>query len=453
MQEGGPAMFTPFAVDPEGSPRRRIAPTYQPNPPPTIALPPIAPITPTPTPEQLNISPDPNYMGSIDMTLAQAGADRDGLGPISPHWSQEFLSTLEARGRPETDLSRTLDRGFNALATPALAVATLAVPAIAPMTGLFSAVTGKGGGGILSSALSAMGSKPTSTTTPLSAAVQNSAQQFAAVSKSTAPVGYTYPGGGFGATVTPASTTLEPTIPASARQAIAAINQTPAAAPAPAVTAAQVGSDKALFGASFGQGRGGKGMFSSFDHYAAGINEGEEASIVAMGINSGAFANTQEGADTVDSMVSQGYDQNGVVAVASGMGTQPGQADYDFGAPSGGGGDGKGIVCTQMYQTTGHADWEKAMKLWYIYQVKYLTPLHQEGYHYLFGPFVKGMKKSRVLTSIGAYFAKHRTNQIKHELFKVSPFDVVGKLTNLFLHPTVYVAGKFKNLMENKTNA
>ena len=38
MQEGGPAMFTPFAVDPEGSPRRRIAPTYQPNPPPTIVL-------------------------------------------------------------------------------------------------------------------------------------------------------------------------------------------------------------------------------------------------------------------------------------------------------------------------------------------------------------------------------------------------------------------------------
>jgi hypothetical protein len=148
MQEGGPAMFTPFAVDPEGSPRRRIAPTYQPNPPPTIALPPIAPITPTPTPEQLNISPDPNYMGSIDMTLAQAGANRDGLGPISPHWSQEFLSTLEARGRPETDLSRTLDRGFKALATPALAVTAALVPGAAPLAGLFSAVTGRGGGSI-----------------------------------------------------------------------------------------------------------------------------------------------------------------------------------------------------------------------------------------------------------------------------------------------------------------
>ena len=62
MQEGGQARFTPFAVDPEGSPRKRVRASYEPPTPPTIALPPIAPITPTPTPEQLNISPDPNYM-------------------------------------------------------------------------------------------------------------------------------------------------------------------------------------------------------------------------------------------------------------------------------------------------------------------------------------------------------------------------------------------------------
>ena len=42
---------------------------------------------------------------------------------------------------------------------------------------------------------------------------------------------------------------------------------------------------------------------------------------------------------------------------------------------------GKSIVCTAMYQTTGLQDWAKAMKIWYIYQKRYLTIQHQEGYH------------------------------------------------------------------------
>ena len=49
----------------------------------------------------------------------------------------------------------------------------------------------------------------------------------------------------------------------------------------------------------------------------------------------------------------------------------------------GGGTSGKSIVCTAMYQTTGLEDWSKAMKIWYIYQKKYLTIQHQEGYHKL----------------------------------------------------------------------
>jgi hypothetical protein len=162
----------------------------------------------------------------------------------------------------------------------------------------------------------------------------------------------------------------------------------------------------------------------------------------------------EEGKAVLDAMVDGGHSEDVITAVATG---QTNTAEITALAEATGAGDagvgGKSIVCTQMYKTTGHSDWEKAMKLWYIYQSKYLTPLHQEGYHYLFGPFVKGMKKSNTLTAIGAYLAKHRTNQIKHELFKTPPFDIVGKLTNLFLHPTVYVAGKFKNLMENKTNA
>jgi hypothetical protein len=432
MQEGGPAMFTPFAVDPEGSPRRRIAPTYQPNPPPTIALPPIAPITPTPTPEQLNISPDPNYMGSIDMTLAQAGATKHGLGTLNPHWNQEFLSTLESEGRPETDLSRALDRGFKALATPALAVATLAVPAIAPMTGLFSAVTGRGGGGILSSALSsAMGGKQTPTnlgtsqfqtqTAPqatTSAIPQTPTQQFAAATgnsyalgdgRSTgapAPVGYTLPGGGFGSTVTPA----------------AGVNVAPNF-----TTAAQAGSDKSLFGAAYGQGRGGKGMFSSFAHYAAGINEGEEAAAVAAGVTSGAFASIAEGAETVDGLVSRGYDQAEVDAIAGGnvvagntslAALTAGEALEDaYGGGDGGGDGGSPVICTQLFSM--------GIMSANLYQgegehAKNIPNIIRRGYHFWAVPFVRGMRKNQLLFKLGktlglswAQYAAHKANPDK----------------------------------------
>ena len=128
MQEGGPAMFTPFPIDPEGSPRSRIAPTYDPDPAPTIELPPPVDIPLIPTQDAGNISADASY--NINMALAQAGADRDGLGPINPHWSQEFLSTLEARGRGDTPGSLIMDNIAKALVTPVLTAATLAVPVV-----------------------------------------------------------------------------------------------------------------------------------------------------------------------------------------------------------------------------------------------------------------------------------------------------------------------------------
>ena len=53
-----------------------------------------------------------------------------------------------------------------------------------------------------------------------------------------------------------------------------------------------------------------------------------------------------------------------------------------------------------MYRQTQLEDWTKAMKVWYIYQKKYLTPIHQEGYHWLFRPFVEGMKRSNSITKL-----------------------------------------------------
>ena len=101
---------------------------------------------------------------------------------------------------------------------------------------------------------------------------------------------------------------------------------------------------------------------------------------------------------------------------------------------------GKSIVCTAMYQTTGLQDWSKAMKIWYIYQKKYLTLQHQEGYHKLFKPFVKGMHKSNIIKAIGAHFAKHRTQHLKHVMFNSKP-SLLGKIYNKILEPICYWAG------------
>jgi hypothetical protein len=114
------------------------------------------------------------------------------------------------------------------------------------------------------------------------------------------------------------------------------------------------------------------------------------------------------------------------------------------GASGGGGGSaggGKSIVCTAMYQTTGLQDWAKAMKIWYIYQKKYLTIQHQEGYHKLFKPFVKGMHKSNIIKAIGAHFAKHRTQHLKHVMFNSKP-SLLGKIYNKVLEPICYWAGR-----------
>nr|BAR35921.1 hypothetical protein [uncultured Mediterranean phage uvMED] len=102
---------------------------------------------------------------------------------------------------------------------------------------------------------------------------------------------------------------------------------------------------------------------------------------------------------------------------------------------------GKSIVCTAMYQTTGLKDWKKAMKIWYIYQKRYLTIQHQEGYHKLFKPFVKAMHKSNIVKAIGAHFAKYRTQHLKHVLFKSKP-SLLGKIYSKVLETICYWVGK-----------
>lgn len=108
------------------------------------------------------------------------------------------------------------------------------------------------------------------------------------------------------------------------------------------------------------------------------------------------------------------------------------------------GGTGK-IVCTEMYRQTQLDDWAKAMKIWDVYQRKYLTQYHEVGYHWLFKPYVKGMQSSNVLTKLGAFMATKRTKHLKHILTKgIAKDDIVGNIWCKIIHPIVYAAGKIK---------
>ena len=114
------------------------------------------------------------------------------------------------------------------------------------------------------------------------------------------------------------------------------------------------------------------------------------------------------------------------------------------------GGDTK-IVCTEMYRQTQLDDWAKAMKIWSVYEQKYLTKTHEKGYHWLFRPYVRGMQNSTILTKVGAYLANERTKHLKHILTKGrAPDSLVGNVWSKTIHPIVYVAGVIKSYMEKK---
>ena len=110
---------------------------------------------------------------------------------------------------------------------------------------------------------------------------------------------------------------------------------------------------------------------------------------------------------------------------------------------------GKSIVCTEMYRQTQLDDWAKAMKIWDVYQRKYLTPHHEIGYHWLFKPYVIGMQHSGILTQFGAFLARKRTLHLKHVLTKgIAKDDIIGNVWCKIVHPIVYIAGRTKEWLK-----
>ena len=115
-------------------------------------------------------------------------------------------------------------------------------------------------------------------------------------------------------------------------------------------------------------------------------------------------------------------------------------------AGQGGGSDNSSqdakIICTEMYRQTQLEDWNRTIKLWYLFQQKHLSETHQKGYHFLFQPFVNGMKQSTVLTAIGKHLAEQRTKDIKHIMYGTK-FSLLGRLYRIIIEPICYIVGLF----------
>ena len=324
MQTGGMLQqsFTgPFANqsrrDPSGA--EYIPPTYAPPKPRTITIDPITPTPTAPTAEEI-AKLDPGTVGShadynYNVTDAIAGAAKAGMGPFTPAQigmlEPEFAASLAATVQPETALSRMADATIGQ-AIPFTPEGRLGLSIGALTPGAVGLATQRGlTGETLTDQVSKASAAVTSffsdskpaTTTPAATQQIAGTGQFGPLAP--APIG-------------------TPTTPASARQAIAAINQTPAAPAAPAApTAAQTGAE--MFD-TFGMGGeispnfaiGGKGSFTSFAHYGAGVSQADEITIV-QSARPGVFSSAKAGKDVVDSLVAMGRNEKDIKTIVGQM--------------------------------------------------------------------------------------------------------------------------------------
>ena len=133
-----------------------------------------------------------------------------------------------------------------------------------------------------------------------------------------------------------------------------------------------------------------------------------------------------------------------------------------------GSGSGK-VVCTTMYQTTGLQDWRRAMAIWGVYHARVLGNRKdvESGYHWVFKPYARAMRRSKVLKFIGSWLARHVTNHMKYRLYvrnidkTDAPFkhnlkktDKIGKVIMAISEPTLAAIGRIIKMlnMDKDTN-
>ena len=392
MQEGGQTFVSPFAQPaPKGvTPRQMPGKTfeevtgiYKEKTPTTITIGDPPDITKTPKEKEPEIF-DPGVSGiSAYGYTAQSPeviAASTALGiPLTGFETPAFYDSLVAMNQPETSFSKGLDTVFGkGLQFAAKGIVGAAVFGSSPLV----AAAGLG-------VQRALSGKPIFGT--------SEEDTPATTSKATTP-----------------STATKTTIPKAMEEAIGRINQQ-IVSNAPPATPASVGAD--IFGPAYGQGGeispnfaiGGKGSFTSFSHYSAGVSQADEANIISTGINNGVFADSQSGRDTIDAMVEGGHSENVITAVATGqtntaeitaLAEATGAGNAGVGGDGGGGGDGPSVICQELYDQglLEHSIYSLDEQFGEYLRKHDLALL--EGYHAWAYNVVNAMRKSKTITHI-----------------------------------------------------
>jgi hypothetical protein len=436
MQEGGQTFVSPFAQpDPTGT-TKAVTPRQRPN----LTFEAITGINRKDTSPTIKIGdePDvPNYPEGIFPIKEKKPENFDpGVGNnISVHGynaqspevtaaaaamgiqltgfeNAAFYDTLVAMNQPETPFSRGLDKYVGPFLpiTPKgkIGASWAGFPVVGPAALTVQRnLTGKPIFGTSKAATPPTTSKATTSAAPIAGP---------------APLGYTYPGGGFGATVTAA--------PVGYTYSGGGFGATVTAAPTAntfsgttGMSAAQIGSE--MFGVAYGMGGeispgfaiGGKGSFTSFDHYGAGVSQADEISIVSNAAP-GVFASVESGKTAIDAMVANGYNEAQITEASKSTQDLQGQDFMNYqGADGGGGGGGTPVICTQLFSM--------GIMSANLYQgegehAKNIPNVIRRGYHFWAVPFVRGMRKNQLLFKLGktlglswAQYAAHKANPDK----------------------------------------
>jgi hypothetical protein len=368
MQEGGQTFVSPFAQpDPTGT-TKAVTPRQRPN----LTFEAITGINRKDTSPTIKIGDEPESYGIPDRIHPIKEKKPENFDPglgnnISVHGynaqspevtaaaaamgiqitgfeSAAFYDSLVAMNQPETPFSRGLDKYVGPFLpiTPKgrLGKAWAGFPVFGP-----AVLTAQS---VLEKTRSARSGEPIfGTSKAATPPTTSKATTSAAPIAGPAPVGYTYPGGGFGATVTAA--------PVGYTYPGGGFGATVTAAPTAntfsgttGMSAAQIGSE--MFGVAYGKGGeispgfaiGGKGSFTSFAHYGAGISQADEISIVSNAAP-GVFASVESGKDAIDGLVAGGYNESEITAIA-----QTGQyagLDYAEGSKDDGSSQSIGKIC------------------------------------------------------------------------------------------------------------
>ena len=192
------------------------------------------------------------------------------------------------------------------------------------------------------------------------------------------------------------------------------------------MSAAQVGSG--MFGAAYGLGGeispsfaiGGKGSFTSFAHYGAGVS-------------------VADGQNTVDTMVSNGYNEAQITAVAQGE-LDEGELDSlaqsvgmeDAGVSGGDG--GVSVICQELYDQGLLDQHTYSIEQKFGEYIRINDPALLEGYHSWACSVVNAMRKSKTITHVIRIIAYP---VIKHIAYKM------GRPSKTILGAVMFNVGAF----------